>query len=375
MPPHALSAYYFFRPCTSMREHDVTAVTEELGSDQRQVLQAVYDALKVSNSWPKFSQVDRKLYRKGRLDVARVSREIPETLLQSIGSRDSYIHPDTPMRLTLTGISACNGSVDTVGLFLRTLRWIAKRERTYQPGSDAVTGVLQVSARQLMRGFRFKKERFGDVLTIGELMQVEQWGWVSGGSGSTNEPGWTFAVSRDVRRFRDVRSLDDYLQVKQQWREESIAPPSQRSSVDALPYFFEQPAEVAVSSYIDQAVIEIISSKREASQWNCDKLLQLIGELNDNYASRNTYSAHAMLRAILDHIPPIFDCHSFTEVANNHLWGRTDKGYIKRLLDLRLQGDDALHRQISTKADFLRFEDLPPGTWLNILLQECAGHL
>jgi hypothetical protein len=39
------------------------------------------------------------------------------------------------------------------------------------------------------------------------------------------------------------------------------------------------------------------------------------------------------------------------DVANNHRWTQTDKRYIKKLLDFRLQGDDVLNRQISEKTD------------------------
>jgi hypothetical protein len=56
-------------------------------------------------------------------------------------------------------------------------------------------------------------------------------------------------------------------------------------------------------------------------------------------------------------------------------WTQTDKKYAKKLLDFKLQGDDALHRQISEKTDLIGIDDLPPRTWLNRLLHECAGKL
>jgi hypothetical protein len=41
-------------------------------------------------------------------------------------------------------------------------------------------------------------------------------------------------------------------------------------------------------------------------------------------------------------------------------------------LDFKLQADDALHRQISKRADRLGIDDLPPKVWVNTILQECA---
>jgi hypothetical protein len=111
------------------------------------------------------------------------------------------------------------------------------------------------------------------------------------------------------------------------------------------------------------------------STFDVTKLLGLIDELNVNYVGRHTYASHALLRAILDHIPPILGCAHFAAVANNYLWGQSDKKHIKRLADFRGQADDALHRQISANPDVLEFEDIPASVCVNRLLQECAGRL
>jgi len=123
------------------------------------------------------------------------------------------------------------------------------------------------------------------------------------------------------------------------------------------------------------SVIKLIEVKAAESELSCHKLLYLIKELNGNYARRNTYSAHALLRAILDHIPPMLGYSDFTAAANNYPWSRTDKAYMRKLKGVRLQGDDVLHRQISTKVDVVRFGDLPTGAALNRLLHECADKL
>jgi hypothetical protein len=127
--------------------------------------------------------------------------------------------------------------------------------------------------------------------------------------------------------------------------------------------------------YVAERLIAAIQVKDEESQLDCAKLLQLIHELNDIYAYENAYAAHALLRAILDHIPPILGCATFTETANNYPWSRTDKRYVKKLLDFKLQSNDVLHRQVSEKPELLGMDDLPPRVWLNRPLQECAEKL
>ena len=103
--------------------------------------------------------------------------------------------------------------------------------------------------------------------------------------------------------------------------------------------------------------------------------MSLIEELNGNHAHENTYASHALLRAILDHVPPILGLKTFNEVPSNYSWTKTDAKYMKKLLEFKLQADDALHRAISSKPDLLTQEDMPPRVWVNRLLQECADKL
>lgn len=127
--------------------------------------------------------------------------------------------------------------------------------------------------------------------------------------------------------------------------------------------------------YVDSEIAEAIRSKHGTNRFDVAKLLSLIDELNDNYAKRHTYSTHMSLRAILDHVPPILGCADFNAVANNYQWSRTDKSYMKALLEFKHQADDALHRQISGRPDLLRFDHLPSNLYVNHLLQECADKL
>lgn len=125
-------------------------------------------------------------------------------------------------------------------------------------------------------------------------------------------------------------------------------------------------------SYVDPQVSASLAVRAEVIGLNPEKLTRLLAELNDNYSRGNAYAAHALLRAILDHIPPLLGCADFKAAANNYSWSRTDRGYARRLLDFKLQADDALHRQISKRTDQLDIDDMPPRVWVNRILQECA---
>lgn len=195
-------------------------------------------------------------------------------------------------------------------------------------------------------------------------------------------------MPREVSHFAGITSLDDYLTVLAE-RDRRIrgsfpVPPMgsvmfTRLNTNALvsePTVEVPSQEVPIEdTFVTASVVQAIEERAPDSTFDCAKLIQLIKELNENHGSRNTYASHALLRAILDHIPPILGYKSFDEVANNYGWNRTDKQYMKRLNDFRAQGDDALHRPISEKLDLLRFEDLPSGASLNVLLRECANRL
>jgi hypothetical protein len=124
--------------------------------------------------------------------------------------------------------------------------------------------------------------------------------------------------------------------------------------------------------YVDPQVSTSLAARAEAIGLNPGKLTRLVAELNDSYNRGNAYAAHALLRAILDHIPPLLGCADFKAAANSYPWSRTDRGYARRLLDFKLQADDALHRQISKTTDQLGIDDMPPKVWVNRILQECA---
>jgi hypothetical protein len=112
--------------------------------------------------------------------------------------------------------------------------------------------------------------------------------------------------------------------------------------------------------YVGAYVVASISARAgTGTAHDYSKLLRLIDELNENYSHGHAYAAHVLLRAILDHIPPIFGFTDFAAVANNYRWSRTDKAYMRKLLDFKLQADDVLHRQISRTPDRLSLDDMP----------------
>lgn len=137
-----------------------------------------------------------------------------------------------------------------------------------------------------------------------------------------------------------------------------------------------EPTEVSVvsapqSSYASLELIkklELLDQKPLFTR----KLTTLLDELNVAYESNMVYACHALLRAVLDHVPPIFGSKDFNAVADNYSWGRTDKAHMKALKDFRNSADDALHKQIRKTDVLLELQGIPNHRALNVLLNEAV---
>lgn len=107
------------------------------------------------------------------------------------------------------------------------------------------------------------------------------------------------------------------------------------------------------------------------------KLIQLCNELNKASTTNNNYSSSLLVRAIIDHIPPIFCFPTFTQLANNYSKGT--KSFKKSMLNLdnslRNIADNNIHSQVREK------EVLPTPTQvdfsqeLDLLLSEIVRQL
>lgn len=88
-----------------------------------------------------------------------------------------------------------------------------------------------------------------------------------------------------------------------------------------------------------------------ANKFDCARLVTMLDELNAAYRTGCYISCVVLVRALLNHIPPIFECKSFAEVANNYVG--SGKSFRESMLHLeqasRKIADSHLHLQIRAK--------------------------
>lgn len=138
--------------------------------------------------------------------------------------------------------------------------------------------------------------------------------------------------------------LNDFIGRKGQQLRQSTTTESRSATLDT----FVDPTRLAE--------LRVISS----TSFDLSKLVQLCEELNSCYAT-GCYMATAMLvRAILDHIPPIFGVTKFAEVASNYKGPKSFRESMKHLENSQRDiADHHLHVQIRNK------ESIPNKTQVN----------
>lgn len=128
------------------------------------------------------------------------------------------------------------------------------------------------------------------------------------------------------------------------------------------------------TTYIDKyTLLRLI--KIEGKNFDLSRLIAFCNELDDNYSLENYHSCAMILRAILDHIPPIFGKTSFDDVCAQH-GGKSFKDIIRPLNETAKKiGDDYLHTQISKKVLAATKTQINFQANLDTLLNEIAAIL
>lgn len=105
-------------------------------------------------------------------------------------------------------------------------------------------------------------------------------------------------------------------------------------------------------AYVDlQRILQLRSI--ESTQWDTKRLVRLLQELNIAHANEAHMATAMLVRAIMDHVSPIFNVKNFSEVANNYPAPRSFSEQMKQLdTSLRKIADTHLHQPVR-KAEVL----------------------
>ena len=110
------------------------------------------------------------------------------------------------------------------------------------------------------------------------------------------------------------------------------------------------PATIEPPPFVDASRLSMIEALPKAPH-DTTRLIQILHELNHSYAAHLYISCTYLIRAVLDHVPPIFGQASFAEVANNYAGnGKSFRDSMQHLQNSSRKIADAyLHSQIRQK--------------------------
>jgi SAM-dependent methyltransferase len=194
---------------------------------------------------------------------------------------------------------------------------------------------------------------------------------------NTQYPVATWLKHRDGNVFlipnTEYDSSDDYPTFVE--AAQSLVAGADHLARDMVEYEWSEQQDSMTSStprwYIDPSRIDELRSLSD-KKFDLTKLIRLCEELNLCY-SHDCFFAVAMLaRSIIDHIPPIFGCQTFTEVASNY-GGRSLKKSMQNLQNsLRNVADAHLHLPIRSSESLPTRVQVNFSSDIDVLLSEVA---
>lgn len=125
------------------------------------------------------------------------------------------------------------------------------------------------------------------------------------------------------------------------------------------------------AAYVDPARIAGLKKIRK-KDFDQVKLVRLCEELNSALLNESYLSISLLLRSIIDHVPPYFNCKNFSEVANNYSGGTQSFKKAMKHLDnsLRNIADNNIHSHIRSKEVLPTFTQVDFRQDLDFLISE-----
>ncbi|MER6477686.1 hypothetical protein [Streptomyces filamentosus] len=371
----------------------------ELTPDQSLLLYTIGYEWHENGSWPVWGHVEDILDAKRGLDAEEILRSLPRIGADTVFAAGYGFTTQLPphplgrndvVKLTLATCYAFKAWSDWAGKpFIRTLKHMIELwDKKISTPQEA--GVAHLRSKDLARQIK-ATQKF--VTAFPDLIRHEPGNPL--GSGFIAPDGlWQYEITRRIRPYRDVETIGDYIDktcetvtataaeyaggTRYTGRVTVPTSDSQFGSFDETGLWDPTPAPPAAPPagtrppYLDAELLADLEDAAQNTQWKIGKLLALCAELNDSYAAGHAYACAALIRAVLDHIPPVFGHRDFKQVAAQHTFTvqRTDKAHAQKLAGFKDIADDALHRPISTNIPLITMNDIPEPARLRAVLHE-----
>jgi len=180
------------------------AVQPELNSDQRLYVQTIFDYFHEQGKWPTYKTLDYKLTRIRRdLDIEEISKSLPGGFANALSfNRDL----NAPAILSVSAIYVCNGSKEDLADFVRAIRYGV--ERYFGAQEDETTFVIKSDELKMQLGLSELALR-----KVGTLIKdASEYRIYDSFGGIGEDGGWIWTLSRELRHFDGVETIDQYFE-------------------------------------------------------------------------------------------------------------------------------------------------------------------
>jgi hypothetical protein len=198
----------------------------DISSDQRQLLQLVYDAFRQTGAWPGYLYVEQQLDQRAGADLFDVGRSIRGQLIQF----DPHRSAASEVFLPIAGIACCDASEEDLRVFIAVLRWLITCQQDWKPSSPRDIRVPEVTSLEA----RAALQREGITLDeaalarAGALARLE--GLFDPCSHQPERPWeWSGTPARSLRALRSATTIERYLSIRQAkdgWGQPAVEPPA-----------------------------------------------------------------------------------------------------------------------------------------------------
>jgi hypothetical protein len=218
----------------------------KFSSEQVPLLEVVYDGFSQAATWPTTSYVDVVLDREHGLDFDEVVRGMPAGVVFA----DPGYTDGSHVRVTVAGLRVVEAAAADLERFVTLVRFAAERERSCRPRPDrAGDSSIDSDEAHEIWGVSLEPQALARLLQI-----VQQEGLYSGSTGPEPETGrWTLNVDRQIRRYRGLRDVEDYLERRPDPALPAWAPPPATDPYVFVLMPFEEPWSENVKDAIEQA--------------------------------------------------------------------------------------------------------------------------
>lgn len=125
--------------------------------------------------------------------------------------------------------------------------------------------------------------------------------------------------------------------------------------------------------YIAPSRIEALKALNASSSWDLKRLIRLCEEINIAHQNDSFLSVAMLVRALMDHVPPLFGAKSFEQVASSA--DRSVKDLLVALQSAKPIGDRALHVQIARRVPLPTEQQVDLKHHVDVLLEYVIGQL